>query len=354
MGDELIDEANLRLLQSVGDVLGCDADQVRAVGTLFDRRVEFLLPRRAEHADLLASTLDRFADAFDALELAMVLCSPLEQIRGHGTYDDAESGAGWAHWALTDLFRSGVLVSGEVLALMRAGYSMGALARWRALHEIATRAEFISAGGQLLLPTAERYLRHEEYRQKNELLAVAEHLQQRSPKRSLRSFLKMIHADREALVDEYGTEFRGEYGWAHAQLIESSPKYKTRFERGERQRGPTFEDIEHAVRGRNDDPRRWQHLYAVANAAVHGAPRASIRFEDGKHLRRIGPHLRPMWEPGEATARRLSDLTWAFHLPDHGVEDDDPQVGILDQIVYAISELTELAERTFAAARKAS
>lgn len=57
-----------------------------------------------------------------------------------------------------------------------------------------------------------------------------------------------------------------------------------------------------------------------------------------------------MQGPGEATAHRLSDLAWAFHLPDDVLHIEDPVVGVFDELFYAITELAEMAERAFAAA----
>jgi hypothetical protein len=345
------DEATVRLLRAVKEVLESDADPAGAVRNLFARRAEFLIPLRAEHAELQASTLDQFADAFDALELAILLGRPLERFLGGPAYtDDSEEGVG--DRTLADLFRSGTLVAGEVLVLMRAGYGTGALARWRALHEIATRAEFISGGGRLLLETARRYVQHEQYRQLRELETLQGWIRKIDPGQALpRDTWKEWLAEGEKLVQEYGDAFRGEYGWAHEQLIKTSSAYAAQWERGARPRGPVFEDLERVVRRKTDDPRRWQPLYEAANAAVHGAPRSSISFEHGRLIRRTGPHLGPMWEPGEATARRLSDLTWAFGLPDFGEDDEDPYVGIVDKMLYAVAQLAEMAEHAFAAPR---
>jgi hypothetical protein len=56
-----------------------------------------------------------------------------------------------------------------VLTLLRSGDATGALARWRALHEIATRAESIRQNRARLQETARRYLQHEDYRLRLEL-----------------------------------------------------------------------------------------------------------------------------------------------------------------------------------------
>ena len=64
--------------------------------------------------------------------------------------------------ALTRLHARGCQVSGEILALLHAGFADGAHARWRSLHEMAVVASLIQEHGQEL---AERYLLHETVQQ---------------------------------------------------------------------------------------------------------------------------------------------------------------------------------------------
>ena len=263
------DLPSISLLVQIDAVLNSDVDPARGVANLFDRRADFLVPLRAEHAELHAAALDQFADAFDALELAILLCRPFAKHIGALTHgDESEEGAG--EWALAELLRSGILVAGDVLALMRAGYTTGALARWRALHEIATRAEFISGAGEFLLETARRYHRHEHYRSIRELKFWQGWYRKVDPSLALpRTIWKDWLAEAGRAVAEHGDVFRRDYGWAHAQLIATSPEYADLVERDKRPRGPEFDDLERVVRGRTEDARRWRFLYASANAAVH-------------------------------------------------------------------------------------
>ena len=110
---------------------------------------------------------------------------------------------------------------------MRAGYSTGALARWRALHETATRAEFISraGSGEKVYETAERYLDHAEYCRVRQFREVEDLLRsiRRDPARPYRegtaSFI-------DQLIAKYGKVFLNDYGWAHALLLDTSDDYK--------------------------------------------------------------------------------------------------------------------------------
>ena len=69
----------LGLLARMLGILKDHADPACGVESLFERRAEFLVPLRGEHAEVQAATLDRYSDAFDALEFAILLCGSLEK-----------------------------------------------------------------------------------------------------------------------------------------------------------------------------------------------------------------------------------------------------------------------------------
>jgi hypothetical protein len=323
---------------------------------LFDQRAAFLTPLRAQEADLEGSALDRFASAFDALELAILVCRSLANIWRPRVPDrmDAHS-LDWGEIALMDLFQAGILVASEVLALLRTGFSTGALARWRALHETTTKAEFISAGGsELLLHTAERYIQHEEFRG-NQSLQLWKGLSKKLGVHDTgaRDFVTGITAEREAAIVAYGQMFRTEYGWAHDQLLVVSPEYAREYRSEKRPRGPSFDDLDRAVRRDDEDPHplHWRYLNALANSAVHGSPRSHVTFNGGKAITRLGPHVDGSSQAGEATARRLKHLVWAFAHPDYGLEESDRSEELLPTLAETIGHLAGMAESTFALCR---
>lgn len=193
--------------------------------------------------------------------------------------------------ALTRLHARACQVSGEVLALMCAGFADGAHARWRPLHEMAVVASLIEEHGQEL---AERYLLHENIQQ----YKLACEYQRFSPRLCFESLsketLEGLKAHRDELVDRFGEAFESPYGWAASAMGKRKPK---------------FTEIEQQV--------QLDHLrpyYKMASDNVHANSHgASYRLglhstEQGGVLL-AGPSNVGMADPGQLTAVSLLQIT---------------------------------------------
>lgn len=92
--------------------------------------------------------------------------------------------------------------------------------RWRALHEITTRAEFIAQSGAYLDETAESYLDDEDFRTRAELRLMRTWLKAGGQDQVITREHTRSLAELDAeLVERNGSIFRGEYGWAHPLLL---------------------------------------------------------------------------------------------------------------------------------------
>ena len=330
--------------------LGDSGNFVAAAQALIERQSEFLIPARAAQGSLQATAIDRWTEAFNLLEIHILVSQTIMSEHDEATLTHAETEGRFGVLALHHLYWAGHVVASEVLALFRQGFSAGALARWRALHEITTRAEFISQSGFSLDDTAERYLNHENFRMRAELLLLRAWMKSGGYDQPITREHTRGFADLDAeLVARHGSIFRGEYGWAHAQLLDRDPKYKTLYENAGRLRGPTFADLDRHLRDDYDDPRWWDLLYSEASAAVHGAPRATTTFEtDGLILHR-GPDLDALATSpaGTATTRRLNSLAWACLVPDYGEPDESDEVEALMQLLETATQISSLAVAAF-------
>lgn len=124
--------------------------------------------------------------------------------------------------ALIRLHGRAVMTAHEVLVLLRAGYSTGALARWRTVHEIWVVASLL---GERDPELSRRYLVHdavenmkaeEEYEETWESLGFEPPDWQASERAQIRS----------RLAEEFGASFLQDYGWASPLFNGRAPRFK--------------------------------------------------------------------------------------------------------------------------------
>ena len=205
-------------------------------------------------------------------------------------------------------------ISSEMMTLMENGFADGAMARWRTLHEVTCVAMVLNDGGDAL---AERYLAHGIVETRKGLLQYERcHAwlgYSPIPKR------KAAHIERQymAVIDRYGKEFGGDYGWAAAHLNE--PK-------------PNFSQIEMAA-GKG----MMRSHYKMASQNVHATTKG-ISYRLGsidKALHAIaGSSNVGFVEPGQNLALSLLHITTILF----------PRRWNLDRVVQ-LSVLTQLQER---------
>lgn len=156
-------------------------------------------------------------------------------------------------FALNRLFSRAFEIVGEILVLIRSGYTDGALARWRSLHEICVIAMFL---GKKSDRCAEMYLAHhciEEFRllQVDKSSGTAKSMSTHRDR-----YLRDLKTRRDALVAKYGTPYANDNGWAAVELGRARV---------------TFKDLETQVG--LDILRRG---YQRANSTVHGGALATL------------------------------------------------------------------------------
>jgi hypothetical protein len=151
--------------------------------------------------------------------------------------------------ALVLLHARAHLVSGEVESLMRAGYPDGGAARWRTLHEIAVVAAFLVEKGE---ETAKRYLAHHACEEGRAVRMFELHRRQLGYRTVGKKYLNALDNEISRLTQEFGKEFKEDYGWA-AKVLE--------------RKRVTFADIESAVKLPFMRP-----FYRRASEQVHASP----------------------------------------------------------------------------------
>jgi hypothetical protein len=200
--------------------------------------------------------------------------------------------------ALTRIHARACQIGFEVLTLLRQGFSDGAHARWRVLHELAVVAYFIGAHDDDL---AERYLLHdavESYKALNEYQRHYERLGYEAPDLEELDELRKIRDD---LRDRYGDSYLTSYGWAAKHLGNANP---------------SFSQLERAV-----NLEHWRPFYRLASHNVHanpkglyfrlGVPENLPLDSDGlaKEILPTGSSLFGLTDPGHSTAISLTQVT---------------------------------------------
>jgi len=190
---------------------------------------------------------------------------------------------------LTRLHARSCQVAQEILVLLKHGYSEGAMARWRTLHEIVVTMNFIYEHGE---SSADRYTQHDAV----ETYRAACQFQQNcgklnyEPLTSLEIEISKIAYDRA--ITTFGRSFGGQYGWAAIDLKSSRP---------------TFAEIERAV-----EMDHYRSHFKFASHNVHANPKG-IFFKMGLHgptdILMCGPSNLGLAEPGQNTALSLSVAT---------------------------------------------
>lgn len=202
--------------------------------------------------------------------------------------------------ALIRLHARAVMTANEVQVLLRAGYSTGALARWRTIHEIWVVSSVLGDHDQEL---SRRYLVHEavesmkgqeEYEKTWEALGFEPPDWTTAERDALRS----------RLSSEFGEAFLRDYGWAAPLFGDRAPNFKLI---------QKLAELDH-----------WRGYYRMASHGTHANPKGiswTIQAPGGVAAVPAGPSNAGLVDPAQCTLIALANIT----------------VGLLRYAVYELS-----------------
>jgi len=217
----------------------------------------------------------------------------------------------------------------EILCLLEGGFSDGAMARWRTLHEIAVVASFVAAHGEDL---AERYVLHQAVESKR----AADDYQKCQPHLGYEPLaakeIKAVQKAYDAVIAKFGPEFgKGDYGWAGYHLGKTQP---------------TFKDIETAA--------GIDHLrahYRMASHNVHANPKG-VFFKLGmlaeSQVILAGPSNAGLTEPGQCAALSLAQVSTTLAMLQPTL-DNTVTLQMIAELVHEIPEAFAQAHDRLAA-----
>jgi hypothetical protein len=254
---------------------------------LFDRRLRLTGFYQRFH--------DRWQDAFETLDFTILVHEQAGVLYKsvHDLKYPSDEEKSYEYSALVRLHARACQVAREVLTLIKAGYADGAVARWRALFDMATVAVFIADHGD---KTAERFLKYrgvetlregKEYQEYHEDLGFA-------PLED--SVMDSLRERVEGLTNEYGNSFKSNWGWAEQDLRE---------------------DASRRVVAREAGTVEFTPFYAFASNAVHGGSkgtqyRLGLTDETQDELLPLGPTDIGFTDPAQLTSLMLHRVTAAL------------------------------------------
>ena len=290
------------------------AEELTADATADPRRV--LSAQAARRAAFEARLEARWGPGLDLADVA--------------THEALESGM-WAHSlvgpaaaacqdhkfeALVRLHGKAVMTAGEVMVLLRGGYSSGALARWRTLHEVWVVSLLLLDGDDEL---SRRYLHHnavETLKAQEEYDETWEALDQEPPDWTAAERDEI----RAELAAEFGPAFLRDYGWAAPLFNDTAPKFKQLQERVE---------LDH-----------WRGYYRMASHGTHANPKGiswNIQSLASVEIIWVGPSNAGLADPAQCTLIALSSIT--VGLLAYAVGDiPDAEVDIVDRSVAIVRQ----------------
>ncbi|MCW2406160.1 hypothetical protein M2336_002789 [Sphingobium sp. B1D7B] len=291
--------------------------------TLMETAPNMLKERRAHIAAFEVGNFRRWRKAFDLIETIWVSCEELGRNINDHYRPIAASEQDFLFEAIVHLHAKSLLVGAEIIALLKAGFPDGALARWRTLYEANVIASLLRQHGAGL---ALRYLAHERVQAWN--------LAKDNPHDN--EEWRTLKAQAEHAIQEYGSEIQRMNGWA-CEITRSKQ--------------PTFAQIAAQAAAGED-----RSMYRYASAHIHANHRAISELlgmsEAQGPVLLVGPSNSGMVDPLILTSFSLVEVTTYLLLLKPNVD----SLALADTLLRMAKRMDRLVRsierRSFEAAQK--
>jgi Family of unknown function (DUF5677) len=290
-------EDNAEAIASNAVAKAIDGAAKGMVETLKADAPAMLAHRKSGQAEFERRLAEHWAEAFALSEMVMKVAHEIGEFfyekhcPPNGVHD-------YVFEALGRLLARACRIAEEVLVLLKAGYGQGALARWRALHEVAIVADFIAENGD---ECAERYFTHEGVESWRAMQEYQEHAAALGQEPYSEEEVESARQQYEALLERYGRRFAGAYGWAQEAVAAKDARYA--------KRDVTFSALEAGVGTPHMRP-----YYRMASHGVHANPKGVMWAPDLLPADRglvllTGPSPAGLADPGHSTLISLTRVT---------------------------------------------
>jgi hypothetical protein len=195
------------------------------------------------------------------------------------------------HAALVKIHARSLLISNEIVTLVRGGYADGAHARWRSLFELEVIAGFLS---EQKVWVSERYLKHETMRGYEQLRNYQEYCSRLGYDPFSEAETKQMQRERDLLMEKYGKDYKYKagWGWIPCEVVKDR----------------TIQGLARYVKVDHFLP-----YYDLSSNEIHGGPKGFYHMGLPKHLRTCtmlaGPSIFGMADSIHSTAISLQRAT---------------------------------------------
>jgi hypothetical protein len=263
-----------------GLILGADDASDLIVRELKRTTADMLANRRQIREGFQARLYRLWGRGFNALR-ALLEAASESGAEFHRYYSPLARKDDFVFEAVVRLHARACLTMSEILWLMEGGYASGALARWRALHELAVVAFFIVDNGPSV---AESYLLHAHIETYKEALMYQRHCKRLGEVRLRKREVERVERHRNSLCDRFGRSYKGDWGWAAEAIgIEN----------------PTFAQIEERVDLSHFRPyfKLGSHFTHAGSKGLYANPGA-MRVAGEPEILLSGPSNAGLYQPG--------------------------------------------------------
>jgi len=239
--EELLEKIDQAIQNSIPGI----TDELRS--ELRETRAEMLETKRVEDTEFKKRNYEKWKESFDLLEELIVICVEAGDYFNQNIRPKAEKENDLVFDSVIRLHARACQISKETISLLKNGFSDGAQARWRALHEVVCIALFIKKHGQ---EAAQRYYDHEIVQTFKGMRQHQKFADRLNVDPFTENEFQANKREYDKIIEKYGDKFKGNYGWA-APFVNN--KYTN------------FSDIERDVELNHMRP-----YYKFASQNIHG------------------------------------------------------------------------------------
>lgn len=262
----------------------------QVLAAIRDESHDVLEDRRIAHEKFVERNTLRWQKGFENLDLLIGLSTESGASFNREFRPQAIDKNDVVFDVLIRLHAKGCLISREIVTLLKNGFADGAIARWRALHEVSVTAMFIEKHGA---KAATSYTDFECIERNKVAVDVNRYKSRINAMCFTEEEIRELELRRQSAISKHGKLLNDQYGWAREFLPDKRA---------------TFAAIEMNVRLDH-----WRPYYKLASQNTHAnitSTRNPLGLSEAKdNFLLVGPSNSGMTLPAHSTAISLAQLT---------------------------------------------